>query len=160
MRPRKEPWSGSQSAACPRPHDYPRLWPIYKAGKPAKQTGSAAGITRVGISSQGLRPRSRVGISMRGSVMSYLLVWHQKSNWCHQKTAVLHHYGNSCLVVLGARMHAVTLFWGIPWCHRWENPHTSSSHMTTKIIKVHSNYVLATSNLFDTRENAPLPLHT
>ena len=39
-------------------------------------------------------------------------------------------------------------------------PHTSSGHVTTKTIKAHSNYVLATSDLFNTRENAPLPLHT
>ena len=51
-----------------------------------KQTGSAAGITRVGISSQGLRPlESHAGISTRGSVTSYLLDWHQNSNWCCQK---------------------------------------------------------------------------
>ena len=32
-------------------------------------------------------------------------------------------------------------------------PLTSSGHMTTKTIQAYSNYVLATSNLFNTREN-------
>ena len=32
--------------------------------------------------------------------MSYLLDWCQNSNWCRQKVAVLHHYGNSHLVAL------------------------------------------------------------
>ena len=39
-------------------------------------------------------------------------------------------------------------------------PHTSSGHMITNTIKVHSNCVLLTSNLFNTRGNARLSLCT
>ena len=92
--------------------------------------------------------------------MSYLLVWHQNSNWCRQKIAVLHHYGNSCLVVLGGENTCCDVILRNSMTSQMEKPHTSSGHVTTKTIKAHSNYVLATSNLFNTRVNAPLPFHT
>ena len=92
--------------------------------------------------------------------MSYLLVWRQKSNWCHQKIAVLHHYGNSHLVVLGGENACCDVILRNSMTSLMGKPHMSSGHMTTKTIKAHSNYMLATSNLFNNRENAPLPLHT
>ena len=68
-----------------------------------KTAGSTAGITRIGIkSTRKLRSRNRTRISATGSIMSYLLDWHQKSNWCHQENFwVLHHHGNGHQVALG-----------------------------------------------------------
>ena len=65
--------------------------------------GSTARIMRIGIkSTKDLQPRNHVGISTTKSLMSYLLDWRQKSNWCRQKKFfVLHHHGNGRQVALG-----------------------------------------------------------